>query len=207
MTKIKLCGITRMCDIEVVNKLKPEYIGFVFAKKSKRFVAYDMAKELKGSLSKEIETVGVFVDEAVDVVAALLEDGTIEIAQLHGNEDEEYISKLRKLSSKPIIKAFRIESEKYIENIMSCSADYVLLDSGAGSGECFEWSLINNISRPFFLAGGLNVENVEKAVKDIQPFAVDVSSGIETEGLKDEEKMTDFVTKVRACIYQRGARL
>lgn len=130
-------------------------------------------------------------------VAALLNENIIDIAQLHGSEDDEYIRKLKSLSNKTIIKAFRIEKESDIENIESCIADYVLLDSGAGSGECFEWNLIKEIKRPFFLAGGLNTKNVEKAVMDIRPFAVDVSSGIETDGIKDKDKMAAFVAMVR----------
>lgn len=197
MTKIKLCGISRMDDITAVNQLKPEYIGFVFAKGSKRYVTTEIAAKLKGSLAEGIKTVGVFVNESVEKVAALLNENIIDIAQLHGSEDDEYIRKLKSLSNKTIIKAFRIEKESDIENIESCIADYVLLDSGAGSGECFEWNLIKEIKRPFFLAGGLNTKNVEKAIMDIRPFAVDVSSGIETDGIKDKDKMAAFVAMVR----------
>lgn len=197
MTKIKLCGISRMDDITAVNQLQPEYIGFVFAKGSKRYVSAETAARLKEALAEGITTVGVFVNESVEKVAALLNEDIIDIAQLHGSEDDEYIRKLKSLSNKTIIKAFRIEKESDVENIESCIADYVLLDSGAGSGECFEWNLIKEIKRPFFLAGGLNTKNVEKAVKDIRPFAVDVSSGIETDGIKDKDKMAAFVAMVR----------
>lgn len=197
MTKIKLCGISRESDISVVNELKPEYIGFVFAKKSKRYVAPEAAAVLKSKLSEEIQAVGVFVNESVEQVAKLLEENIIDIAQLHGSEDENYISELRKLSKKPIIKAFCIKDSDDIAAIECSSADYVLLDSGTGSGKTFEWNLIKNIRRPFFLAGGLDTQNVEMAVKEIKPYAVDVSSGIETDGYKDAEKMTMFVAAVR----------
>lgn len=197
MTKIKLCGISRMCDIETINQLKPEYIGFVFAKKSKRYVSAYKAARLKKALSEDIKTVGVFVDEEVEQVAKLLNENTIDIAQLHGSEDEEYIGRLRRRSGKPIIKAFRIEGEADTLKIEGCSADYILLDSGAGSGESFDWSWVKDIKRPFFLAGGLNTTNVKKAVNEIQPFAVDTSSGIETDGIKDKEKMAAFVAAVR----------
>lgn len=197
MTKIKLCGILRIDDIEIVNKLKPEYIGFVFAKKSRRYIAPCEAAGLKEALSGDIKVVGVFVNETVEQVAALLNENIIDIAQLHGDEDEEYISRLRKLSGKQIIKAFRINKESDLADIEGCSADYILLDSGAGSGECFEWGWLKDIKRPFFLAGGLDTGNVNKALNEIQPFAVDVSSGIETGGVKDKEKMTAFVTAVR----------
>lgn len=197
MTKIKLCGITRLCDIEAVNELKPEYIGFVFAKKSKRYVAPEVAERLRRKLSHEIQAVGVFVDESVQQVAKLLREHVIDIAQLHGSEDDDYIRTLRELTSQPIIKAFRIKEESDLDEIEACSADYVLLDSGAGCGETFEWRLIKNIKRPFFLAGGLDASNANRAVQEIHPYAVDVSSGIETNGFKDKEKMRTFVTVVR----------
>ena len=197
MTKIKLCGITRLCDIEAVNELKPEYIGFVFAKKSKRYVAPEVAEQLKRKLSNKIQAVGVFVDESVQQVAKLLREHVIDIAQLHGSEDDDYIRTLRELTNKPIIKAFRIQEESELDAIEACSADYVLLDSGAGCGETFEWRLIKNIKRPFFLAGGLDASNANRAVHEIHPYAVDVSSGIETNGFKDKEKMRTFVTAVR----------
>lgn len=197
MTRIKLCGISRLCDIDVVNELKPEYIGFVFAPKSKRYVTDGKAAELKKALAADIKAVGVFVDEPIEHVVELLNNDIIDVAQLHGNEDEKYISSLREHSNKPIIKAFTVTNEELIENIERCTADYVLLDSGAGSGECFEWNLIKNIKRPFFLAGGLDETNVKKAISEIKPFAVDVSSKIETDGLKDEKKMITFVKNVR----------
>ena len=197
MTKIKLCGITRLCDIEVANELKPEYIGFVFAKKSKRYVAPEVAEQLKRKLSNKIQAVGVFVDESVQQVAKLLREHVIDLAQLHGSEDDDYIRTLRELTNKPIIKAFRINEESDLDAIEACSADYVLLDSGAGCGEIFEWRLIKNIKRPFFLAGGLDASNANRAVHEIHPYAVDVSSGIETNGFKDKEKMRIFVTAVR----------
>ena len=152
---------------------------------------------MRRKLSHEIQAVGVFVDESVQQVAKLLHEHVIDIAQLHGSEDDDYIRMLRELTNQPIIKAFRINEESDLDAIEACSADYVLLDSGAGCGEIFEWSLIKNIKRPFFLAGGLHTDNVKTAVQEIHPFAVDVSSGIETNGFKDEEKIRAFVTAVR----------
>lgn len=197
MTKIKLCGLSRPCDIEAANRLKPEYIGFVFLPKSKRYVDYEKARELKSLLSPEIKAVGVFVDESPQTVAELLNNGTIDIAQLHGGEDEDYIGLLRNLTDKPIIKAFRIQSEDDALRAEESSADYILLDSGMGTGTVFNWDLIQNIKRPYFLAGGLDCDNVGEAVGRLHPYAVDVSSGIETNGLKDKEKMAAFVAKVR----------
>lgn len=197
MTKIKLCGLSRPCDIEAANRLKPEYIGFVFLPKSKRYVDYEKARELKSLLSPEIKAVGVFVDESPQRAAELLNNGTIDIVQLHGGEDEDYIGLLRNLTDKPIIKAFRIQSEDDILRAEESSADYILLDSGMGTGTVFNWDLIQNIKRPYFLAGGLDCDNVGEAVGRLHPYAVDVSSGIETNGLKDKEKMAAFVAKVR----------
>ena len=159
MTKIKLCGLSRPCDIEAANQLKPDYIGFVFAPKSKRYVTY--------------------------------------MVQLHGGEAEDDIARLRRLTDRPIIKAFRIETADDIKAANQSTADYILLDSGAGTGTVFDWSLVNSIGRPYFLAGGLDADNVADAVKALRPFAVDVSSGIETDGLKDKAKMAAFIAAVR----------
>ena len=197
MTKIKLCGMRRPADIEVVNELNPDYIGFIFTSKSKRYVDPDTAKELKSLLSPSIKAVGVFVNEEIENVAKLLNENFIDMAQLHGDEDETYIAELRRLSDKPIIKALKITSEEDIKRADASSADFVLLDSGAGSGMVFNWGLIKGIKRPYFLAGGLNPENVEEAVNTLNPYAVDVSSGIETDGFKDKDKMTAFVSNVR----------
>ncbi len=197
MTKIKLCGLSQLCDIEVANGLKPDYIGFVFASKSKRYVTYEKAAELKDQLSPEIQAVGVFVDENPETVTEILNKGVIDIAQLHGGEDEDYIKRLRQRTDKPIIKAFRIETANDIETAEQSTADYILLDSGAGTGTVFDWELIQNIKRPYFLAGGLGVDNVGSAIEVLHPYAVDVSSGIETNGIKDKTKMAAFVTAVR----------
>ncbi len=197
MTKIKLCGLSRPCDIEAANRLKPEYIGFVFLPKSRRYVTYERAKELKSMLSPEIKAVGVFVDESPQMVAQLLNDGIIDIAQLHGSEGEDYIKLMRNLANKPIIKAFRIKLWDDIARAEESSADYILLDSGMGTGIQFDWNLIQSIKRPYFLAGGLDCGNVCEAIKKLRPYAVDVSSGIETNGLKDKEKMAEFVAMVR----------
>lgn len=197
MTKIKLCGLSRPCDIEAANKRKPDYIGFVFASKSKRYVTYEKAMELKSLLLPEIQAVGVFVNERPQDVAELLKNSIIDIAQLHGDENEDYIAQLRLLTDKPIIKAFRIETANDAKTAEQSTADYILLDSGAGTGAIFDWSLVKSISRPYFLAGGLGVDNVADAVKALHPFAVDVSSGIETDGVKDKTKMAAFVAAVR----------
>ena len=197
MTKIKLCGLFRPCDIETVNLLKPEYIGFVFAPGSKRYISFQRAAELKSLLAPGIKAVGVFTDEAPETVAELLKDQIIDMAQLHGNESGTYLNQLRSLTEKPLIKACRIRSCLDIRAASVCDADYVLLDSGAGTGTVFNWDLIKELHRPYFLAGGLSPENVSSALKTLHPYAVDVSSGVETDGQKDKIKMTAFVQAVR----------
>ena len=197
MTRIKLCGLSRPCDIEAANALRPEYVGFVFAPKSKRYVSPGNAVELKRMLAPGIRAVGVFVNEQPDHIAALLHQGVIDLAQLHGGEDEAYVAHLRQRSAQPIIRAFRIGTAEGIERAEHSMADYVLLDSGGGSGTPFDWNLIQNIKKPYFLAGGLSPETVSGAVARLHPFAVDVSSGIETDGVKDSGKMAAFVAAVR----------
>ena len=197
MTKIKLCGLTRPCDIEYVNELLPEYIGFVFAPKSRRYISPEKAEVLREHLDDRITPVGVFVDEKIEVIADLIKRKIIDIVQLHGNESEKYITGLRRVIDCPVIKAFRIESEADIVSANNSSADYVLLDSGGGTGKVFDHSLLKDIARPYFLAGGLTPENVETAVKQLAPFAVDASTSLETDGFKDKIKMTAFVNAVR----------
>lgn len=197
MTRIKLCGLSRLCDIETANKLKPDYIGFVFAPQSRRYITPEQAAEMKRLLDPGICAVGVFTDETPEGAAELLNRGVIDMAQLHGNEDEAYIRKLRKLTDRPMIRAFQIKNGKDAAEAEQSQADYILLDSGAGTGTAFNWDLIKNIKRSYFLAGGLDAENVPYGIKALHPFAVDVSSGIETDGKKDCGKMAAFVAAVR----------
>lgn len=199
MTKIKLCGLNRLKDIEVVNELKPDYIGFVFAKKSSRYISFDKAKGLKDALDPSIKAVGVFVDEDIEVILNLFNDGIIDCAQLHGHEDNSIIDQLKFMSQKTIIKAFKIETREDVIHAQASHADYILLDSkNGGSGTKFDWTLIKEIKRDYFLAGGLFSENIAGAIETLQPYGVDVSSGIETDGVKDEFKMIEFVKKVRS---------
>lgn len=198
MTQIKFCGLSRPCDIKAANDLNPDYIGFVFAKESRRAVTTGQAAELKGILDPHIKAVGVFVNEDPETAAQLLNSGIIDMAQLHGDEDESCIRRLRLLTHKPIIQAFRIGAECDGVRVEASTADVVLLDSGAGTGALFDWNLAEKIQRPYFLAGGLDPENVGQAVKRLKPYAVDVSSGIESEGVKDINKMAAFAAAVRA---------
>ena len=197
MTRIKLCGLSRMGDIEAANELKPAYIGFVFAPGSRRFVTAETAAALKQRLDPAIRAVGVFVNEAAETVAQHLNEGLIDMAQLHGDEDESYIRRLRSLTDKPLIRAIRVRDRGDILRAEQSSADFILLDSGAGTGTVFDWNLIRNLTRPYFLAGGLTPDRVADAVAALHPYAVDVSSGIETDGVKDAAKMAAFVAAVR----------
>ena len=197
MTRVKMCGLRRAEDIEAANRLMPEYIGFVFAPASRRFISLEEAAALRQALSPGIRAVGVFVDEDAETVARLLESGVIDIAQLHGNEDEAYIARLKARTGKPVIRAFRVKNAEDLRAAEASPADMILLDAGAGDGKTFDWSMLSSVSRPYFLAGGLTPENTAEAVKRYHPFAVDVSSGIETDGFKDCNKMRAFMRAVR----------
>ncbi len=204
-TKIKICGLRREEDILCANEIQPDFIGFVFAKKSRRFVSPEQAAHLRELLSPKIISVGVFVNEEPGQAARLLEQGVIGMAQLHGQEDETYIRRLRSLTEKPVLQAFRIETKEDVRRAEASEADYILLDHGAGgSGECFDWTLLEEIKRPYFLAGGLRTDNVLQALRQTKPYAVDVSSGVETEGVKDAEKMRAFVRRVRSGSHDPG---
>ena len=197
MTAVKMCGLCRAEDIAAVNELRPEYVGFVFAPGSRRRISAETAEKLRRTLAPEIRAVGVFTDARIGEAAALLEAGIIDMAQLHGGEDEAYIAALRARTGRPVIRAFRVRGEADIRAARASSADHILLDAGAGEGRVFDWGLLRGMDRPYFLAGGLNPENVSRAVRELRPFAVDVSSGIERDGRKDKEKMRAFIRAVR----------
>ena len=197
MTKIKLCGLRREADIAAANELMPEYIGFVFAEQSRRAVSHETAAALKQLLRPGIQAVGVFVDAPPEEVAALLNGGVLDLAQLHGHEDAAYLTRLRALTDRPIIQAFRVESRADAARAAESEADFILLDAGAGDGRTFAWELAEEVRRPYFLAGGLTPENAAPAAARLRPYALDVSSGIETGGWKDKEKMRAFVRAVR----------
>ena len=206
MVKIKICGMRRSEDIEMANRYKPDYIGFVFAD-SPRKESYDQAKELSELLSDEIVPVGVFVNEHMKLIVDLFKDGIIEMAQLHGDEDEKYIRNLKDKSIEetgkqiPVINAIEIkDGADYNDELLKwrdSASDYFILDSGKGSGKTFDWSLIDKESEFFknsiFLAGGLNSENLALAIEEFNPFAVDLSSSVETDGFKDEEKIKEII--------------
>ena len=196
-TIIKMCGLRRPEDVEAANEIRPDYAGFVFFPGSRRYIPPDAAATLRSMLDPGISAVGVFVDENPDAVARLLRQGIIDLAQLHGHEDETYLARLREKTDRPLIQAFRIRTAADAAAAEASSTEYILLDAGAGDGKTFDWHLVSRVSRPYFLAGGLNPENVSAAIRDLRPWAVDVSSGIETDGNKDPVKMRAFADAVR----------
>lgn len=199
MTKIKICGLRRPRDIEAVNAARPDFAGFVVeVPGSRRSVDKKELRELAGRLEEGILSVGVFVNAPPELVAELLEEGTLDLAQLHGQEDEIYMAELRRLTEKPLIQAFSIQTGQAAEQALESRADYLLLDQGrGGTGQTFDWSLLPEINRPFFLAGGLGEENLERAIRQVRPWAVDLSSSLETDGQKDPEKILRAVDLVR----------
>ena len=195
MVKIKICGIRRLEDIEMVNKYKPDYIGFVFAD-SKRKVSHELASQLKANLSPDIISVGVFVNESEDEILKLYADGIIDIAQLHGGESEDYIKYLKDNTNDElkIIKAIEMSEDEDLSVHDNSQADYLLLDSGKGSGKTFDWRLIRkDLKKKFFLAGGINSSNINNAIEEVNPFAIDLSSSLETDGYKDENKIREIM--------------
>lgn len=193
--KIKICGLFRNQDIDYVNAYQPDYIGFVFAK-SKRQVTYQLAKQLKQQLDPNILAVGVFVDSNLDIIEKLADDKIIDLVQLHGNEDVAYIRELKKRIQLPIIKAIKMSNNIDLKKL-NYPVDYYLLDNVvSGSGQTFNWLLIKEIDKPFFLAGGLNLNNLDQALK-IKAYGLDLSSGVETDGCKDRNKIEQVVRRVK----------
>lgn len=195
--KVKICGMFRPVDIEAANLLKPDYIGFVFAK-SPRQVSFLQAASLKAGLSPDIQAVGVFVNEEPKHIIALLKQSVIDIAQLHGDEDAAYIQRLREETGKPVWKAIKVTQKADITPHLDSPADLLLLDSGQGSGKPFDWRHIPDIGRPYLLAGGICPDNIAKALSCTHPYGIDVSSGVETEGVKDFDKMRMVIQSIRS---------
>ena len=197
--KIKNCGLFREEDINYANELKPDYIGFVFAE-SKRKVGVEKASDLKKKLDKEIKSVGVFVNDNLDFILNLIKDKIIDIVQLHGNEDNDFLDNLKTKTNAKIIKFIPVENSESILNSLNIISDFILLDNlKGGAGKTFNWNYLkeafelnNNLKKNFnekyFLAGGLNKENIGEALK-FNPYCVDLSGGLETDGIKDYEKM------------------
>ena len=204
--KIKICGLRRECDVDFVNSAGVDFVGFVFAG-SKRQVTPAQASVLKKRLSPDIKSVGVFVNESIENIKRICKNGIIDLIQLHGNEDGDFIKTLKNEINLPVRKAVKALSKDYIKEEIRNDADFVLLDSFkensfGGTGSIFDWTIVPDIKRPVFLAGGLNINNIKQAVDMVHPFCVDISSGVETDGFKDERKIFEITKLVRGLEYE-----
>ncbi|WP_306487297.1 phosphoribosylanthranilate isomerase [Agathobaculum sp.] len=198
--KLKFCGLTREADIRAANETRPDYIGFVFAE-SRRRVTDEQVARLRALLSPGIQAVGVFVNDDPTHIALLANRGVIDLIQLHGSESAAYIQRLRTMTAAPIICALRVGKQTDIKQAESNLVDFLLLDTYTkdaygGSGRTFDWSLIGEVGKPYFLAGGLNESNIPHAMRT-GAYALDLSSGIETDGVKDAEKMRRVAALVK----------
>lgn len=213
MQKIKLCGMMKPCDIEYANRIKPDFVGFIFAN-TRRKISAAQAKQFREALDAEIPAVGVFVNEDISVIASLVQDGCIDMIQLHGEEDADYIRRLREICDVPVIKAVKVQTVEQIRQAAALPVDYLLLDTYrkgvlGGTGEAFDWELLREakavagdiaegelFGKPYFLAGGLHAGNLREAAA-FGSYGLDVSSGIETDGSKDFTKMVEVMELVR----------
>lgn len=203
MTKIKICGMRRVDDILFVNKYRPDYTGFILSQGFKRTVDLDTFCELESCLDKDIKRVGVFVNEPLENIITHYAD-KLDVIQLHGDENAEYITKLKESCDIEIWKAVRAQSSADIEKACALSVHKLLIDSFSaksygGTGKRVDLDIVKNanITKPFFLAGGLNADNVNESIAGVQPFGVDFSSSVETDGFKSEEKIAEIVAKIR----------
>lgn len=194
--KIKICGLTEKREIACVNRWKPDYIGFMFFPKSKRYVSLERAKELAADLSPEIKKVGVFVNASPEEMVEAAE--FLDLIQLHGQESEETIEYLKVKTHLPIIRAVSMTEETDPLRFNHSKADYLLLDSGkGGTGKVFDHGKIKGFTKPFFLAGGLTPENARAAAENVRSYGIDLSSGLETDGKKDEKKIEELIRRIR----------
>ena len=185
MAKLKICGLRRVEDIDYVNEIKPDYIGFILSDGFKRTIDFEMAQMLKSRLSPDIKAVGVFVNEDKEYIDKFIKNNIIDIVQLHGNEEPEYC----KGFDVPVIKYF---NPKTFNRINEYDTDYFLFDSGTGTGEKVDWSALKKNKKPFFLAGGINKDNLRRALDEVNPFGIDLSSAVETNGFKDYKKIKEI---------------
>ena len=213
MQKIKLCGMMKPCDIEYANRVKPDFVGFIFAN-TRRKISAAQAKQFREALDAEIPAVGVFVNEDISVITSLVQNGCIDLIQLHGEEDADYIRRLREVCDVPVIKAVKVQTVEQIRQAAALPVDYLLLDTYrkgvlGGTGEAFDWELLLEakaaagdtaegelFGKPYFLAGGLHAGNLREAAA-LGSYGLDVSSGIETDGSKDFTKMVEVMELVR----------
>ncbi len=196
--KVKICGIRNEMEIKLINDFKPDYAGFIFLPNSRRFVAPEYAGLLRAKLRSNIEAVGVFYDETLKTVAMTAEIAGLDLVQLNGHENGEYISALREYTRCRIIKSFEIQTPMDVERAMGSRADFIMLNGGNNDGDKFDWSYVSHSRRKYFLSGGLNPENVTQALllKPV-PYCLDVCSGVEVKRLKDFRKVMKFINTVR----------
>lgn len=214
MQKIKLCGMMKPCDIEYANRIKPDFVGFIFAN-TRRKISAAQAKQFREALDAEIPAVGVFVNEDIPVITSLVQNGCIDMIQLHGEEDADYIRRLREVCDVPVIKAVKVQTVEQIRQAAALPVDYLLLDTYrkgvlGGTGEAFDWELLREakaaagdtaegelFGKPYFLAGGLHAGNLREAAA-LGSYGLDVSSGIEADGSKDFTKMVEVMKLLRS---------
>lgn len=198
MVRIKICGLRRPEDVQAVNQYRPDLCGFIFAKGRRRYVEPETAAGLQKMLDPSVKSVGVFVDSPAEEILETARLVGMNMIQLHGQEGEDMVRELKARTGLPVIKAFSVSSAEDLRKASESCADLILLDSGkGGTGEMFDWSLLRQMERPFILAGGLSPENLENAVRRIRPYAVDISSGVETDGWKDPGKIGACVDIIR----------
>ncbi len=194
MTRIKICGLFREADVEAVNRFKPDYIGFILNyPKSHRNVSAERAAELRSGLCYGIEAAGVFVNQPEEVITGMAESIGLNVIQLHGQEENETILRIKKKTGLPVWKAFRVRNREDLSAAAESAADLVLLDGGTGGGKAFDWNLLTAFSRPYILAGGLTAESIREAIQRFSPSVIDLSSGVETNGVKDPEKIRQAI--------------
>ena len=198
MSRVKICGLRRMEDIEAITRYRPDACGFILSQPYRRYVEKQQLRQMKKMVPADITAFGVFVNEPLSVVSGYVVEGLVDAVQLHGEEDNSYILSLKsKFPSLTVMKAFTVRSSEDVEKAKASCADLVLLDSGKGTGKTFRWELLKGFDRPYVLAGGLNPDNVEEAVEMLHPYGVDTSSGVETDGIKDSEKIRLFVERAK----------
>lgn len=204
--KVKICGLRRFEDIDYVNEFLPDYAGFIFAPQSKRYITSDFALKLKNKLNKKIKSVGVFVNENLENIRKIADLHIIDLIQLHGDENNAFIEQVKTSTNLPVIKAFRANGQ--LKAKLTCSnADFVLIDSCqgnkfGGTGTIFDWSVIpESIKGRLFLAGGINSSNIREAMK-INPYCLDINSGVETDGFKDKIKMKEVFEIIKETEYE-----
>ena len=198
-TKIKICGLKRIEDVISVNVAEPDYCGFIFnVSGSRRSIGAEQLNILVDMLNPEIVPIGVFVNEKTDVILRIVRESGIRMVQLHGQENGEIIHTIQSKAQVPVIKAVSVRSKEDVRSAVLSPADYLLFDCGeGGTGQTFDWNLLEDIPRPYFMAGGIGTHNMEEVLRRFSPCALDVNSSVETDGQKDGKKILAAVRMLR----------